>query len=259
MKKVSKFIVALIMIVVPSIISAGTISLSGATSTISPGGTFSVNLYVNPQGSNVYTARVELNFSSDVLEATGFSFGSGWLPITQSGYDLVNNSNGTLTKTAGFPGGISGSTYFGTVTFRAKTAGSANISVLSGTKLYDASNQNTFTGGNNVSVNVVSPAPAAPVRVPAPSPASSTTANPKRNLYKPQTNQASVTTSTTSSSTEAIVTAVENKNSNQNTALATGALQNIYFSRFAVPLLTVISSLLSFYLGYLVAKRRFSR
>jgi len=142
---------------------ASTVSLSPTVISITPGQIITVNVTVDPQGS-AYTAKVALNFTSGLLSVSSFAQASGWLPLSQPGYDSVDNSAGSLIKTAGATGGFSAPKYFGTVTFVAQSSGTASISVSPNTQILNAYNQNTFTGGNQVSVSIsaLQPKPANP-------------------------------------------------------------------------------------------------
>lgn len=91
------------------------------------GKSFSINLLVNPSGADNYTAKLELNFPADLLQVQNFSFGQNWIPLSQPGYDFVDNLKGVLTKTAGYPGGFKEMKSFGTVNFLAKKSGQGII------------------------------------------------------------------------------------------------------------------------------------
>ncbi|MDP3004534.1 MAG: hypothetical protein Q8N43_03500, partial [Candidatus Azambacteria bacterium] len=108
-----------------------------------------------------------------------FNFGNSWMALSQTGYDLIDNTNGTLIKTAGYPGGLSSSATFGIVSFYAKKAGSGTIKLGNGSLALDANNQNVLSSSPSVSVAVTAPisvpavpsAPTAPTVPTAPSPA----------------------------------------------------------------------------------------
>lgn len=150
----------------PLFAAAATLSLSPANVSVTRGQTFNMIVSLNPQGQANYTVKVKLNYPVALLEVQLFTFASAWLPLTQSGYDLVDNTNGVMIKTAGYPGGISGPATFGTVSFRAKATGSGNVSISSDSAAYDSGSQNILTGVP-VSASVAISAPAAtPVSTP---------------------------------------------------------------------------------------------
>ncbi len=150
-------------------IAATTVSLSPANVSVTSGKTFNVTISVNPQGIANYTEKIELNYPADVLEVRSFNFGGSWMPLAQSGYDLIDNANGVLIKTAGYPGGLSSTATFGTVSFYAKKAGSGTIKLGNGSLALDANNQNVLSGTPEVSVVVLAPA-IVPVESPAEQP-----------------------------------------------------------------------------------------
>ncbi len=132
--------------------------LSPANLNINKGQNFNVSVSVNPQGTNNYAEKLVVNYPADILEETSFSFGSAWIALTQPGYDTVDNSNGILIKTAGYPGGISSSIPFGTISFHAKKAGNGNIRIGNNSLAFEVSSQSAITG-NEASFVVNSLAP----------------------------------------------------------------------------------------------------
>lgn len=142
---------------------ASTMSLSPLSIAVKPNQTFNVLISLDPQSGKISTAKVELKYSADLVEATGFSFvGPSWIALAQEGYDLMDNTNGSLIKTAGYPKGASSPLAFGTATFRAKKAGNATISVGDKTLLLGADGKNSLSGAvTPVSVAITVPAPTA--------------------------------------------------------------------------------------------------
>ncbi len=151
-------------------LAATSVSFTPVTVSVRQGQAFTLTIGVNPQEVKNYTAKMELRYPADLLEVKSFIFANGWSPLTQSGYDLTDNANGTLIKTAGYPGGVSSATSFGTVSFLAKKSGNGTISLHSNSFALDANNQNVLSGTPTVSFNVT-----APVIVPVPTEAAPTT------------------------------------------------------------------------------------
>ena len=150
------------MFLATSALAATNVSFSPASIKVTSGQNFNVAVTVNPQGINNYTAKIELDYPADILEVKSFSFGSNWMALSQAGYDLIDNTNGVLIKTAGYPGGLSQTANFGTVSFYAKKAGSGTIKVDSGSLALDANNQNVISGSPEVAFTVTAPAPVVP-------------------------------------------------------------------------------------------------
>ncbi len=127
----------------PHATEASSFVLKDKAVTVEAGRTFTLPVTIDPEGEKQYTARFTLAFPSALLEVTSFSFAPRWLGVPQPGYDLVDNKSGQLIKTAGFPRGFSAPKSFGTVTFRAKAAGEAIITV--GPRSFVLNAQNTST------------------------------------------------------------------------------------------------------------------
>ncbi len=138
-------------------LAATSVSFTPVTVSVRQGQVFTLTIGVNPQEVKNYTAKTELRYPADLLEVKSFTFANGWSPLTQSGYDLTDNANGTLIKTAGYPGGVSSATSFGTVSFLAKKSGNGIISLNSNSFALDANNQNVLSGTPAVSFNVTAP------------------------------------------------------------------------------------------------------
>ena len=163
---------------------ASTISFSPTTVNVTKGQTFTLAVVANAAGTKSYTVKAEVAYPTALLEATGFVFGSGWMPLSAGGYDTIDNTAGKLVKTGGFTGGFTDAKTLGTITFKAKANGTATVSVSSATIIYDAQNKNTLSGTQGTaSVTIASAAPAVAPVVSAPAssqPAAAGAATPKR-------------------------------------------------------------------------------
>ncbi len=198
------------LLILPVVSKAATVSVSTSGNYV-VGHTYSINVLVDPQQSTVYSAKVVVNFPADILRVRGFSFESGWMPLSQTGYDSIDNTNGILIKTGGLPAGLSSSKVLGTITFYAVKSGTGNISVGSESQLLDANNLNNFTASTNIPVNVKNAAVVV---------AKKTVAVTQAVLA----NSTTVATSSTISTTSAVETPTIN--SIQNTAAAGNAGSN---------------------------------
>ncbi len=137
--------------------AAGSITLSPTAKTVVPGQTFTVNVTATPTGT-AYTVKAVVRYPANLLEIKSFSFASGWLPLTQAGYDTVDNAGGVLVKTAGYPGGLAAGKVLGTITFKAKAVGSATVTVGGDSMLLDSGNANLFSAGGQTIVTIKQPA-----------------------------------------------------------------------------------------------------
>jgi len=155
-------------LLVGSVWAATNISFSPTSINVSPGENFNLTISLNPQGIRNYTVKTEVSYPADLVEIKSFNFGQGWTALSQTGYDLVDNTNGLLIKTAGYPGGIPISASFGTISFSAKKAGSGTISLGSNSIALDAENQNVLSSSlAQASVKITAPAaPSTPPSTP---------------------------------------------------------------------------------------------
>jgi hypothetical protein len=136
--------------------AATTATLSPAAVNVYSGGTFNVTVAVNPNGTNNLVEKMVVDYPSNILEVVSFTQAPTWMALTQPGYDSNDPSTGLLTKTAGYPSGITTATNFGTITFRAKQAGNATIKVANGSLAFELNSQTAITG-NTISVAIATP------------------------------------------------------------------------------------------------------
>jgi hypothetical protein len=175
MKKLLSISVML-AVFIPILVQAKTdVFLTASREQVNVGDQFSVLITVTPSPEKAYTSKISLSYSSDLLQATGFSFAPAWLALSQPGYDSLDQTNGIIIKTAGYPGGFIGGKLFGTATFTAKKAGTANISVKSDTVILDANNQNVYFGTQNMIQLAITASAPTPIVVSAAVPVSTST------------------------------------------------------------------------------------
>jgi hypothetical protein len=137
--------------------AATTVSLSPVNVSVKEGQTFSMAVSIDPQSVKNYTVKLEMKYPADLVEAKSFSFGSNWMALSQTGYDSIDNVNGVLIKTAGYPGGLASNAFFGTIVFKAKKSGNAAIQIAGNSLALDAGNQNVISGLPVESLVSVSP------------------------------------------------------------------------------------------------------
>jgi len=142
-------------------LAATTASFSPATIKVTAGQQFNVTVTVDPQSSKNYAEKLEVDYPSDVFEASTFTLANGWTALSQPGYD--SNTAGALVKTAGYAGGISSPTLFGTILFTAKKSGTGTISVGAQSSAFQTSSQTAISGvGATFTVSAGSPTTVAP-------------------------------------------------------------------------------------------------
>ncbi len=155
--------------------NAGNVYLAPQSVSVKAGQTFNVTVSVDPAGATIYTAVINVKYPADLVEIKGFTQSGSWMTLNQTGYDLIDNTNGSLIKTAGYPKGLSNTATFGVVSFKAKKDGTGTISVTNTTKLLDSVNADARTGSYaSIALNVAK----APVTTATSSPSVSITPTP---------------------------------------------------------------------------------
>lgn len=149
------FLAALFGALYPASVSAATsFSFSPTTVRVHEGQTVTVTLAADPAGTKNYTVKASITFPADLVSVSAWNFGSEWLPLKQPGYDSLDNAAGTMVRTAGFPNGFSDKTTFGTATFTVKKTGTGTITFAGEQLALDENNDNTYGGGNSVTLVV---------------------------------------------------------------------------------------------------------
>jgi len=119
-------------------------SISQNSFSLVTGQVVTVPVYLNSGSSPAYTVRLVVDYPSDILELTGSNLANGWISLA-IGSENVSSIPESLIKTAGWPGGIQAG-QFGTLTFKAKQAGTGEIAINSGSVVMDKRGYNKFTG-----------------------------------------------------------------------------------------------------------------
>lgn len=164
MKKITSIgIIALIGALASALpaFAATDITLSRTDIKASAGTTFALTISVAPQATTDYAEKVELDYPANLLEARSFGFANNWMALSQTGYDVTDNVNGVLVKTAGYPGGITSATQFGTVVFYAKKAGSGTITIGGNSVSFQVSGE-TPSSGAGAALTIAASTAAAP-------------------------------------------------------------------------------------------------
>ena len=124
-----------------------TLLFAPANIDITKGEDFTIRVVANSERDiKSYTVKLVLEYPADLLKVKSFIIADNWMQLNQPGYDLTDNTNGLLIKTAGFPGGFSGLTVFGSISFSAKKTGKGIIKVRKDSFVLNAANQNIFSG-----------------------------------------------------------------------------------------------------------------
>lgn len=109
-----------------------TLLLSPNTQTVKTGAEFTLTVQVNPNGESLDTVRVNISFPAALLEVKGFKLGT-LFPNALPG-NSIDNSSGTVVQGAFSFDPVTKSGAFGTLTFRALSAGKATVAVTASSR-----------------------------------------------------------------------------------------------------------------------------
>ncbi len=140
---------------------AATIIFTPSEVSVVAGEQISIVISVDAGDEKIVTVKAALAYPADVLEPVSFSFASNSIQLSQPGYDQMKD--GVVLKTAGFPGGFTGTREFGTLVLMAKQTGAAIVSVSDESLLLNAQSANRFAGARSLAVTIAAPVPAAPL------------------------------------------------------------------------------------------------
>ena len=196
------YTLAFAIFALPMFANAATFSFAPSTATLVPGQTVNVTVYANPgAGEKVFTTKLVADFDANIASVTNFTQANGWMTLTQAGYDAIDNTNGELIKTAGYAGGLTESKVFGTLTIKAKRAGTAKLAVSNDSLMLDIANSNKHAGSAGATYNVVAPVQKAPTKI-----VTTNTADKKAEKTQENTEVTATDTATTSEATSSATT-----------------------------------------------------
>src|ERR1700722_4541086 len=97
MKKTILSLLIIAAAAMPALASAASVSIAPSAVSVAVGQRVTVAVTVNPQDQTVYTAKVSIAYSSDVLEALSFTPASSGMALVEPGYDAMGG--GSVIKT----------------------------------------------------------------------------------------------------------------------------------------------------------------
>lgn len=162
-------VVLSVALLLPITTFAASVVLTPASVSPKVGQTFTVTITADPSGAKVYTTRANVSFDPSHVSFMSFAFAPKWVPLSQGGYDSEDNTNGVLIKTAGYPGGITTPTVFGTATFKVRAVGASAIRVTTDSLVLDSASKNMLAGTQGSTQVTVAGAPS-PTVTPTPVP-----------------------------------------------------------------------------------------
>ncbi len=156
MKKIFPHLIILSLgfLFTPLLLSAASITLSG-TNSIQVGKTYVLTIGVDPTGQKIYTVKAAFSYPSEMLSVTSFTFSDAWIPLSQPGYNEINNDTGKMIKTGGYPSGLSSPVVFGMVRFIGLKEGMATVAINDDSAILDSQSKNILTGKGRLSLTLV--------------------------------------------------------------------------------------------------------
>ena len=146
-------------------VSASTLSLRPSSGSFEFESTFDIVVILNTQGKTINAFEINMSFPPEKLQvvspSTGKSIASLWVSPPK-----YNNQAGTIQLIGGIPDGINTTGgNIATISFRAKSIGSAAIAFSNGTKvlLHDGSGSDSLDQLNNAVLGLILPPPAGPI------------------------------------------------------------------------------------------------
>ena len=150
-------LVLFLLILIPEISMANSLSLRSSAKMIEPGKTLTLSIYANSTSAKAFTAQANIDFPADLISIESFTFGSAWFPINQVGYDVIDNATGKLIKTAGYPNGFDNEILLGTLVIKSKKAGVVSFNFNKSSYILDMDSNNILTTYSSFSITSSSP------------------------------------------------------------------------------------------------------
>ncbi len=173
---VASILLGVLLPAVPVAAAGASISLVANRSTVAPGGSLIVAVYMNGGGTPVNAVEADLNYPASQLQYVGLSYsGSAFSINTPSN----GGGNGSISIQNGSVSAISGSALVATVTFKAlASSGSAAIGISGSSNLINANDNSAvafFGAGTSVKFGAAAASSAGSTTDAAPTPPKDTT------------------------------------------------------------------------------------
>lgn len=121
---------------------------------VNVGDTLTFDLKVNPAaGSPVYTVGATLKYDPVTLQYSDASVDKAWLPLSRAPYEVTDTTSGTVTRTAGYPQGLTGTAPFTHYVFKAIAPGDTKVVITQGMAL-DADNNDSGLQVKTIAIHV---------------------------------------------------------------------------------------------------------
>lgn len=111
---------------------ASTFKVSQENLVVKKGDVIKLVVSVDSRNNKNYTFKSSIKFPADLVSVHSWQWNDSWMPIVVAGYDSIDNVNGSIVRTGGYPGGIISQKEFGVITFIAKKDGKGVITLNGG-------------------------------------------------------------------------------------------------------------------------------
>ncbi|MFT5436631.1 MAG: hypothetical protein ACI840_001279 [Ulvibacter sp.] len=155
MKKNYLLILFILLLFPLNVFSEARVDISKNNLNFIEGKTYSIPVFIDPKGEQIFTAKIEISYPVDMIVVNSFSFNDSWIELRQPGYDLIDNANGLLIKSGGYPSGVSSKVLLGYISLRSKKSGIAELGVTDNSSVLDVNNDNILeTSNSSISLNI---------------------------------------------------------------------------------------------------------
>lgn len=156
-------VVTILTCLSPLLTQSATLGLQSLSAQVSPAKNFTVRVVVNTQGKTINNAEGVIRFPKDLVDAVSVSSGGSIFSLWVEPPSFSNGS-GTISFNGGVPNpGFKGSGQVMSVVFKAKKAGTANLTFTSAAvRENDGLGTNILTGQGGASIAIVEEKPTEP-------------------------------------------------------------------------------------------------
>jgi len=135
---------------------AATLGFSESSMSVNEGESFNVEITVYPNGESLDTARAFIGFPADLLEVQNFTLGEIFPNVAPG--NITDNGNGYISQGGYLKGAQTGNGgVFGTITFKAIAAGTANLGFVSGSRLISIGEEKINLAGSGSTLVTINP------------------------------------------------------------------------------------------------------
>lgn len=175
--------------------SASTLYLAPGSGSVSKGNILTTSLGLNTAGEGVNGVSAFLSYPADKLEVTSISYGGSFAIAAEGSF-----GGGSIRISRGNINPVSGSVNIATINFRAKSEGSATVSITGGAVPRASDSSDSYSGGSGGTYNITASTSAGP-KTTTPQTTAPSQSAPVVNTQKPMITEVTVSKLATNSAT----------------------------------------------------------